>query len=178
VSAEADPADPDSADPVSAEADPDSADPDSADADWAGADWAGADWTEPDWTEPGGPVLWWPQSEYLRLARQLPALAASIGPGWTAHLARTEALLRERASSAPGPAGLVAADFGHFATYLRKNSVDPREPDVLSAYTPAAATAAAVLAWPPRPRKPCWCGSRRRYRDCCAASGGAAVLAG
>ncbi|HEY1641462.1 MAG TPA: SEC-C metal-binding domain-containing protein [Streptosporangiaceae bacterium] len=120
-----------------------------------------------------GTVLWWPQSEYLRLARQLPGLAASIGPGWAGHTARTEAGLRARARSAPGRIALIAADFGQFATYLRKGSVDPRDPDVLPGYAVVAAANGTPTAWPPWPLRACWCGSGRRYRNCCAVTGAA-----
>ncbi len=120
-----------------------------------------------------GPVLWWPQSEYLRLARQLPDLAGRIGPGWAGHTARTEAGLRARASYAPGRIALVAADFGQFATYLRKGSVDPRDAGVLTGYAAVAAANGAPAAWPPRSFRACWCGSGRRYRNCCAVTGAA-----
>jgi hypothetical protein len=118
-----------------------------------------------------GSVRWWPQSEYLRLARQLPDLAGRIGPGWAGHTARTEAGLRARASSAPGRIALVAADFGQFATYLRKGSVDPRDPGVLTGYAAVAAANGTPAAWPPRALRACWCGSGRRYRNCCAVTG-------
>lgn len=124
-----------------------------------------------------GPVLWWPQSEYLRLARQLPDLAGRIGPGWVGHTARAEAGLRARASYAPGRIALVAADFGQFATYLRKGSVDPRDPGVLTGYAAVAAANGTPAAWPPRPFRACWCGSGRRYKKCCAVTG-AAIPAG
>ena len=126
---------------------------------------------------PNGTVLWWPQSEYVRLARQLPGLAFRLGPGWAGHTARTEAGLRTRASASPGRIALVAADFGQFATYLRKDSVDPRDPDVLTGYAAVAAANGTATAWPPRLLRACWCGSGRRYRRCCAVTG-AAILAG
>jgi hypothetical protein len=48
-----------------------------------------------------------------------------------------------------------------------------RQPDAAARAEYAAQLAAKtdpnVIAWPPRRNQPCWCGSGRKYKKCCAA---------
>jgi hypothetical protein len=117
----------------------------------------------------GDAVLWWPDPHYQRLMRQLPELAPALGWPWPQHVANAENTLRSIAATGRGTGWLMPADFGQFVGYLKQTSADPRAAEVLRGYAAHAVVAGTPTPWPPRPRNPCWCGSDRRYRDCCRA---------
>jgi SEC-C motif len=115
----------------------------------------------------GDAVLWWPDRQYQRLMRQLPELAPALGWPWPQHLATTENALRSISASGHAGAWLMPADFGQFAGYLKQAGTDPRALETLWGYAAHAVASGTPAPWPPRPRRPCWCGSERRYSDCC-----------
>jgi SEC-C motif-containing protein len=125
----------------------------------------------------GGRLVWWPEPEYLRLIRHLPGVAGFLGSPWRDHTARVEAAMRLAEPSSAAPAALVAATFDGgfgFVHFIDRTDLDPREPTTMTAFTEDAARyevlvrgGQAPVRWPPRPRKRCWCGSGRRYQDCC-----------
>jgi uncharacterized protein YecA (UPF0149 family) len=87
--------------------------------------------------------------EYQALGRWEDALAAvdaAVDAGLQTHpdprCLRAESLMR---------AGRVADARAEYAAHLAANA-DP-----------------GVIAWPPGRNQPCWCGSGRKYKKCCAA---------
>lgn len=117
----------------------------------------------------GDAVLWWPEAQYQRLMRQLPELAPALGWPWAQHLTNTENVLRSIGGAGQGTGWLMPADFGQFAGYLKQTATDPRAAEALRGYAAHAVVTGTPTPWPPRSRKPCWCGSDRRYQDCCGA---------
>ena len=115
----------------------------------------------------GGCLLWWPGPEYRRLIRQLPGLEEVIGTPWQRHTARVESELAA-AGTAVAPNPLVTADFSQFITFLEKSGADPLAASTLTAFTETTADRRSAEPWPPRPRRPCWCRSGKRYQNCCA----------
>lgn len=111
-----------------------------------------------------GHLGWWPEREYPRIVRQVPELGTILGDTWRQHTSRTESALR--ASSRRGEHGLklVAQYFDDFVDYLIRRRADPGDATVL---TDIASKSSHGRAWPPTGRDSCWCGSGRRYRDCC-----------
>jgi SEC-C motif len=118
----------------------------------------------------GDAVLWWPDTQYQRLMRQLPELAPALGWPWPQHIANTEKVLRLIGAAGRGTAWLIAAEFTGFVGYLKQAPTDPRAAETLRGYAAHAVVTGTPVPWPPRSRKPCWCGSDRRYKDCCGAS--------
>jgi hypothetical protein len=118
-------------------------------------------------------LLWWPEDHYGRLVRQVPVLRDVLGRSWPDHAWLVESALREstRRPGEPVPqtAELAAGDFDDFTSFLQSNQADPRDRAAMTAYG-LSEWAAPVVIWPPKSRKPCWCGSGRRYQDCCGAS--------
>jgi hypothetical protein len=96
-----------------------------------------------------------------------------LGRSWPDHAWLVESALREstRRPGEPVPqtAELAAGDFDDFTSFLQSNQADPRDRAAMTAYG-LGEWAAPVVIWPPKSRKPCWCGSGRRYQDCCGAS--------
>ncbi len=137
---------------------------------------------EPPWPAViDGRLLWWPEAEYRRVIRQVPALAAILGSSWPAHTTSVEAALRSATRVSPGRVWLAAADFSEFARFVTDQTADPRAAATMTAYTRLAcspaidrrfagasmASALRKLArWPPRRRQPCWCGSEGWYGEC------------
>lgn len=119
----------------------------------------------------GGCLVWWPESEYLRQIRHVPGVADFLGSPWRDHTARVEAAMRLAEPSSAATPALVAATFPGFVDFIERADLDPREPTTMTAFTPSAAKNQAPVRWPPRPRKPCWCGSGRRHQDCCRIPG-------
>ena len=124
----------------------------------------------------GGRLLWWPDDQYRRLIRQVPMLAERLGRTWPDHVMAVEAELAADVHRAPGTIGqaartLVAGDLASFASFLDRENADPRDATAMTAYAIDPAGPQTVQTWPPKPRKPCWCGSGRRYRECCGKNG-------
>jgi hypothetical protein len=113
-----------------------------------------------------GCLLWWPESEYQRLIRQLPGLGEVIGTPWRGHTARVESELATT-KTAVAHKSLVVADFGQFITFLEESGADPLAASTMAAFTESAKDSRSPDPWPPRPRRPCWCRSGKRYQSCC-----------
>jgi hypothetical protein len=128
-----------------------------------------------------GRLVWWPETEYVRVTRQLPELGAILGSPWRGHTGRVQAAMTGTvrpdselaAGRAERPNSLVAADFGQFAQFLEWSRADPLAPPSMTAFGALATRLPDPVRWPPKDRAPCWCGSGVRYRDCCARRGAA-----
>jgi hypothetical protein len=116
-----------------------------------------------------GSLLWWPETEYGMLVRQLPETASVLGSPWRGHAARVQAAMREQAAQGASGLALVAADARRFAQFVEQFDADPVAPPTMTAFTATAAEKSVPVPWPPKRRAPCWCGSGRRYQDCCGA---------
>jgi hypothetical protein len=122
----------------------------------------------------GGRLVWWPEPEYLRLTRQVPDVADFLGSPWCAHTLRVEAAMRLARPVSVQPPILIAATLPAFVDFIERADLDPREPMTMTAFTRTAAEYDNLarpnqppVRWPPGPRKRCWCGSGRRYQNCC-----------
>jgi hypothetical protein len=111
---------------------------------------------------------WWPEPEYARLVRQLPDFSTLLGSPWRTHTALVEAAMSRNGGGRGQPGMLVAAEFGKFAWFLEWTGADPLAPSTMTAFAAMTSNLPAPVAWPPKGRAQCWCGSGRRYRDCCA----------
>ncbi len=135
---------------------------------------AAANFADPPWpTVVQSRLLWWPDDQYQRLIRQVPALGDVLGRSWPDHTRLVESVLRDSTRWSPGEpvrqtVQLVAADFGNFTSFLQQQTADPRDRAAMTAYG-MQESKTPVVTWPPKPRKPCWCGSGGRYQDCCSA---------
>jgi hypothetical protein len=133
---------------------------------------ATANFADPPWPSVlQGRLLWWPDDQYQRLVRLVPALGDVLGRTWPGHTRLVEPVLRGSTLWSPGgpvrqAVQLVAADFDNFTSYLERKTADPRDRAAMTAYG-MQESQTPVVTWPPKPRKPCWCGSGRRYQDCC-----------
>jgi hypothetical protein len=129
--------------------------------------------TYPPWPDGfEGRLLWWPEPDFARLARQLPELATVLGGPWRGHTARVQAVMTGRgdaaaAASGTRPNSLVAADFSQFGQFLEWSRADPLAPSTMTAFAALGQGLPAPVRFPPKERAPCWCGSGGQYRKCC-----------
>jgi SEC-C motif len=115
----------------------------------------------------GGRLLFWPEAEYGRLVRQLPEVAAVLRSPWRTHTSEVQAAMRAQADQGVSGLALVAGEAGRFAQFVEQFDADPVAAPTMTAFTAAAAEKSAPVPWPPKRRAQCWCGSGRRYHDCC-----------
>jgi hypothetical protein len=120
----------------------------------------------------GGSMVWWPEREYDRLVRQVGEVTNFLGTRWSDHAAIVESAMRTAAAVSTEPISLVEASFVGFTMFVAMRKADPREASTMTAFTTFMGTENKPVRWPPPPRKPCWCQSGRRYKDCCERRGG------
>jgi len=130
-----------------------------------------------------GPVgilafAWLPSGEYEQAVALWPDFAGSdrvAGPdGPLAHPQYCRAMQQQLGQYAqPGMPGMVIAPI-RVAPFTAWCAEEGRQPDSADARAEYAAHLAAtgdsgLIAWPPERNQPCWCGSGRKYKKCCAA---------
>ena len=115
-------------------------------------------------------VVFWPKEQYDAVIGRWPQLAQHLGATWDDHRQRTErhCAFIEREGLAINQ---MAGDAGDFAAFLaRRGAIRPDEDD-LHAYPDLRDATAAMVPWPPDRTGLCWCGSRRKYKQCCRPHG-------
>jgi hypothetical protein len=66
---------------------------------------------------------------------------------------------------------LIPGTVAGFAEFLERAGGDPAQEQVRLAYAGEVYAQGRTIAWPPGRNQPCWCGSGRKYKRCCAAPG-------
>lgn len=68
---------------------------------------------------------------------------------------------------------VVPVRSAEFIPWVADNAPDEPDPSQLRAQYAAdvARDPSRTIAWPPGRNAPCWCGSGRKYKKCCGASG-------
>lgn len=85
---------------------------------------------------------------------------------------------RQAVTSQPDtPACVVPLDVTGLLTYGEREGKDPASRQTRLDYNNFLDGAGRDIPWPPQRNAPCWCGSARKYKKCCAAPGFLAVEA-
>jgi uncharacterized protein YecA (UPF0149 family) len=110
--------------------------------------------------------VFWPESQYRALIARWPHLADEVGGSWDEHRRNVERYraVVEREGLAVNQ---VAADLRDFEAFLAARRVTTPTKDDLTAYPDARDASAVWVAWPPDRTAACWCGSGRKYKQCC-----------
>jgi len=114
-------------------------------------------------------AVFWPEAEHARMLIRWPHLAAEIGTTWGEHRRRVErhcALIEDNGLRVEQAAGDVA---GFEAFLASRNVTEPSRSD-LQEY-PDMRTQPTLFPWPPARTAACWCGSGRKYKQCCRPHG-------
>jgi uncharacterized protein YecA (UPF0149 family) len=53
-------------------------------------------------------------------------------------------------------------------SYAQQEGLDPNDGDARAGYAAELLRTGDAIAWPPGRNQPCWCGSRLKYKHCCA----------
>jgi tetratricopeptide (TPR) repeat protein len=123
-------------------------------------------------------LAWLPTGDYEQAVTLWPDFAGSdrvAGPGGPLphpQYCRTlQQILGEYAEA--GTPGLVIAPVrvAPFTAWCADGGQQPDSPGARAEYAAhlAAKGDPALIAWPPGRNQPCWCGSGRKYKKCCAA---------
>lgn len=109
--------------------------------------------------------VFWPEAEHGKLIARWPRLAAEAGATWDAHRQQIErhCALIERAGHTVNQ---VSGDVSGLEAFLKDRRVTKPSSQDLLAY-PDLRTQPAMVHWPPARTAPCWCGSGRKYKQCC-----------
>ena len=125
-------------------------------------------------------VAWLPAGDYEHAVKLWPELAASDliaspeGPLPPHHLYCRAMQQRFLELSEAGLRGLVVAPV-RVAAFTAWCAGQGEQPDDAEARATYAALLGAhadpdLVSWPPGRNEPCWCGSGRKYKKCCAAT--------
>jgi hypothetical protein len=109
-----------------------------------------------------GTLTFWPKDAHERLLALRPELAEQVGETWDEHRERTEVGLVQITRNGLA-AGYTLADGAEFAAFADGY----RRKDILDAYAKASSNAMNIQTWPPARNAACWCGSGRKYKQCC-----------
>ena len=114
-------------------------------------------------------AVFWPPAEHRKLITRWPRLTAEVGATWDEHRQKVErhCALVERAGHTVKQAPGDVAGFAAFLEDLRVT--EPTSQDLL-AY-PDLRTGPRMVSWPPARTAACWCGSGRKYKQCCRPHG-------
>jgi SEC-C motif len=134
--------------------------------------------------EPTGGVdtvafAWLPAGDYEQATSLWPDFAESdrvAGPdGPLPHPQYCQAMQQQLAKYAEaGMPGMVIAPVrvAPFTAWCAERGQQPDSADARAEYAAhlAATGDPGLIAWPPGRNQPCWCGSGRKYKKCCAAA--------
>jgi SEC-C motif len=124
-------------------------------------------------------LAWLPAGDYERALELWPDFAASdrvAGPdGPLSHRQYCQAMQQKLVEFAEvGFPGLAIAPIrvGPFTAWCAEKGQEPDSSEARAEYAAhlAATGDPDVTSWPPGRNQPCWCGSGRKYKKCCAAT--------
>jgi uncharacterized protein YecA (UPF0149 family) len=94
-----------------------------------------------------------------------------VGATWDAHRRRIErhCALVERDTCVA--VNQFPADLPSFEAFLVRRGISAPSVDDLDAYPDLRHVTGQFSAWPPGRTDPCWCGSTRKYQQCCRPHG-------
>jgi tetratricopeptide (TPR) repeat protein len=123
---------------------------------------------------------WLPADEYEKAVQAWPDMAEGVIDAPTGRITHAEYCreLQRRLSDA-ADSGLIRNKIAPlrvdaFSAWCAANDREPGS-DVRAAYAADMARLRdpSLISWPPKRNEPCWCGSGRKYKKCCAAPGAA-----
>lgn len=112
-------------------------------------------------------VAWFPRDQMEAALERWPTLADDLSSG-DSYCQIVEARLRE-ARAATGRAPSVAPlEVEAFIEFAEAEELDPATGAARARFAALLGNRGEVVPWPPGRNEPCWCGSGRKYKRCCA----------
>lgn len=111
---------------------------------------------------------WFPESEFAEALERWPSLKENWGTDTYREYCRTIQghLLNFLASGMK--LDLTPIRIKPFLRWCETNGEDPGSASARSAYAAHVRFQGKSIPWPPRRNDRCWCGSGKKYKDCCA----------
>lgn len=125
-------------------------------------------------------LAWLPADEYTHLEDRWPDIAdgpavRDDGGGVVPHAEycrRMERRLREMRESGLTAIRIAPLHWPEYVAWLDENREEADPAELRARYAAdLSRDPARVIAWAPGRNEPCWCGSGRKYKKCCAAPG-------
>jgi len=120
---------------------------------------------------------WFPATDYPPALRHWPQLTqhgpAKGAADHAAYILALQRTLTRYADAGSSRLHVAAVRVGPFLAWCQQAGRDPATPDARSGYAAELLRRAdpAVVAWPPGRNQRCWCGSGRKYKQCCGSAG-------
>ncbi len=116
-------------------------------------------------------VGWFSAAEFSLALTTWPQLGQDWGT--TDHTSYNHQLQRhllDLAAGAPAATWIAPIRIEEFQSWCRRNDYDPATSEARAGYAADQARThpADLITWPPGRNNPCWCGSTRKYKKCCA----------
>lgn len=116
-------------------------------------------------------LAWFPADQYPEALRRWPELTAEGAAKDAAdHGAYNQALertLREYADAGQMRLAISPIRIPDYLAWCTGRGADPAAPAARANYAADLARQGEVIAWPPARNQPCWCGTGRKYKQCC-----------
>jgi hypothetical protein len=114
-------------------------------------------------------MVFWPEIEYGKLIARWPHLVAALGATWDEHRRQAERHCAMVARTGHG-VSQTPGDIAGFEAFLLDKAIKNPSSEDLIAY-PDLRSHPTLVPWPPARTAACWCGSGRKYKQCCRSHG-------
>lgn len=111
-----------------------------------------------------------PEGEFKR-AHELQLLDATVQPRHEDYRRELEASLRGHDGDGSTTVVVMPLDVDGLLEFAKAEGTDPSSRRTRMAYNMSLSEEGRAVAWPPPRNGPCWCGSGRKYKQCCGAPG-------
>ncbi len=124
-------------------------------------------------------LAWLPAGDYEQALELWPVFAAServVGPDGplphSLYCLAMQRILIDYADAGVPNLSIAPIRVAPFMTWCAEKAYDPDTPEARAEFAAHLARTGdpGVAPWPPGRNEPCWCGSGRKYKKCCAAT--------
>jgi tetratricopeptide (TPR) repeat protein len=116
-------------------------------------------------------LAWFPADHYPAALRRWPELtaegAAKDAVDHAAYNRVLERTLRDYAEAGLPRLTISPIRIPDYLAWCTDRGIDPAAPATRANYAADLARQGGAIAWPPARNQPCWCGSGRKYKQCC-----------
>lgn len=112
-------------------------------------------------------VAWFPRGQIEAALERWPDLADDLGDP-DAYCGTIEARLREVQAATGRVPSVAPLEVEALIEFASEQSLDPSTGTARSRFAAFLGSRGETVPWPPGRNDPCWCGSARKYKRCCA----------
>ncbi|MFJ2008615.1 SEC-C domain-containing protein [Streptomyces chartreusis] len=113
-------------------------------------------------------ALFWNPDEFAQLLGTWPELADHYGAEHHEHVRHVEQMLQRLSNEGEPHLGIAHGTVSDFESFAGEENLPPQDGDTRAHYAANLAARGQATPWPPARNTPCWCGSTRKYKKCCA----------